>query len=412
MKIKYLDILSLFFISAVILISSCKEEDKWGGTTYTKYAPATLADPVVSNVVDTAFTVTYTLADAGALNLFIVPAGTANPDSTDIVNNATLRIEVDAAGDVVYTFALDSADIEPGASFDVFATAASSFGMLSKVSKVTVNTTDNRLPFVDWDACNPILKAGEDVAVNQDILLAFSEDVSFVAGKEINFYSYDGASTFLFTLDDADISTSGKIATIKHPNVPYNMTIIMEVEAGAFIDAAGNEFAGIPWGYAWFSTLQEIDFSKITGGYYVASENEIGFGNGERGGYWVTIEQFDDYTLQINNLRFDGATMLLSLNPADNTFTIADQLTGIVHTATGLDIMESDTDPYGVGASTGLVPGTYNPETGELNFYAYYYISLGQFGFYTYNLLKADVPTGQALGPQTEAVMEINKYKQ
>jgi len=225
MKMKYLNILSLVFISALVLMSSCKEEDKWGGATYKGYAPATLADPTVTDVVDTAFTLTYTLAEAGALNLYIVPAGTENPDSTDIVDNATERIETTAAGDVIYTFALDSADINPGDGWDVFATSASSFGMLSTVNKVTVTTTDNRLPFVDWGSCNPVLKAGENVAVNQDILLAFSENVSFVAGKEINFYMYDGASNFLFTLNDDDISTSGKIATIKHPDLPYNRLV-------------------------------------------------------------------------------------------------------------------------------------------------------------------------------------------
>ncbi len=84
-----------------------------------------------------------------------------------------------------------------------------------------------------------------DVAVDADISFNLGESVTAVNGKNITLTDEDGNVTTI-AADDAQVSiTSGGVVTINPTNDLINgKSYTVAIEAGAFIDGAGNEFDG------------------------------------------------------------------------------------------------------------------------------------------------------------------------
>jgi photosystem II stability/assembly factor-like uncharacterized protein len=100
--------------------------------------------------------------------------------------------------------------------------------------------------------------AATNVAVNTAIEVTFDKAVTAVAGKKIKVMN--GATAVL----DVDVSTTGTISGNKYNvpaptgNWPNLATLSVTIDAGAFVDANQNDFAGIATGWS-FTTVEAPD---------------------------------------------------------------------------------------------------------------------------------------------------------
>lgn len=395
-----------FFLAIVVIAVACEQEAFEEYSSVPADAAPTVTVTIDSNT-DSTLTVSYNMNVAGRVTLAVLAAGVDTPtvvtmetqDADVLMAHAVSYLEHDdgnAQGTVTYT------GLMPYSQYWVVGLGHNTDGVPSEIVMTDLIRTQ--------DFASPVISSfspaggADGVEIDADIVLTFSEDVSYVSGKTITLTS--DIMGYNEVVDEADIAVAGNVVTISHSDFPYSDYINLEMEAGTFVDASGNGSAEyFLWPATpnyWFETKPEIDFTKLVGGFYVSSENEIGFGSGERGGYFVNIEKEDDYTLRVTNLRFDGAELFLTLNPADNSITVADQAV-VYNDYYAEDVYGYDTDPYGIGAGSGYVPGSYDSETGELSFYVWYYISLGSFGMYTYDLVHVEDPSKVgSYGPGTQ----------
>jgi hypothetical protein len=401
-----------FFVLVAFLASCDKEAFEEYSSVPADAAPALTV--TIDSFTDSTITVSYSMTGAGRVTLAVMPTSIGAPTVSSLEKRSIKEDDYNyleyfkhEEGSASGTMTYDG--LKPNTSYTVYGIGHNLDGVASEM--ITSNTIKT------LDFANPIIaglspgKGSSDVAIDKDIVITFSENVTYVAGKVITVFSDFGPLNEVITADN--ILVEGNKVTINCPDFPFEDYINLTMEAGTFIDEQGNECGAIN-AYPtapnyWFETRPEIYFDNITGHYYVISENEIGFGDGESGGYWLDIERTGEYELTIYNLTFTGAELVLTLNPDDKSIVVANQSIGI--TAYGEDVMARDTDPYGVGEGSGIVPGSYDEETGELIFFANYYISLGNFGFYTYQL-KPAIPSTKTmiLGPQDNRVLKVRKF--
>ncbi|MBV5310366.1 Ig-like domain-containing protein, partial [Chromatium okenii] len=94
----------------------------------------------------------------------------------------------------------------------------------------------------------PALATAGSPAPNTNIVLNFSENVTAVSGKTVKIYS-DTTASLITSIDAADpqISIVGKTVTINPTNnlVPNTKAHFVVIEAGAFEDSSGNDYAGL-----------------------------------------------------------------------------------------------------------------------------------------------------------------------
>ena len=84
------------------------------------------------------------------------------------------------------------------------------------------------------------------VSLSSNIALTFSESVTAVAGKNIVVKKSDGTTVETISATSAQVTISGLTATVNPAsNFDYLTGYYVLVDAGAFVDAAGNGFAGI-----------------------------------------------------------------------------------------------------------------------------------------------------------------------
>ncbi len=94
-----------------------------------------------------------------------------------------------------------------------------------------------------------------NIANNQSLSLTFNGNVTAVSGK---FIRVDNGATNILTIDASTASITNNVVTIAAPagNWPFLSTLSVKIDQGAFIDNAGNDFAGIA-GTAWSFTIVE-----------------------------------------------------------------------------------------------------------------------------------------------------------
>jgi methionine-rich copper-binding protein CopC len=84
------------------------------------------------------------------------------------------------------------------------------------------------------------------VSLSSNVALTFSETVTAVAGKNIVVKKSDGTTVETISATSAQVTISGLTATVNPAsNFDYLTGYYVLVDAGAFVDAAGNGFAGI-----------------------------------------------------------------------------------------------------------------------------------------------------------------------
>ena len=136
--------------------------------------------------------------------------------------------------------------IEPGAFIDVNGNAVdgtlAADGTLN-FTTIAATPVDTIVPSITG-AISPSDNA-MDVAVDADISFNLGEGVTAVNGKNITLTDEDGNVTTI-AADDAQVSiASGGVVTINPTNDLINgKSYTVAIEAGAFIDGAGNEFDG------------------------------------------------------------------------------------------------------------------------------------------------------------------------
>lgn len=159
-------------------------------------------------------------------------------------------------------------DVAPNATYYIYAVAADSTNFVSKVASATVSTSDTVGPVIeDFDYQDNM------------VLLVFSEDVTYVEGKEIwaevhPFMISAGAPVIEKTV--ASVQTSGNQALLTFPEITIPGSLyVVNVPEGAFIDEVGLKTP------AYTSTIDDQDedgmpvFSKgAIYGYVSAGEIE------------------------------------------------------------------------------------------------------------------------------------------
>ncbi|MFH5186594.1 Ig-like domain-containing protein [Paenibacillus sp. TAB 01] len=105
--------------------------------------------------------------------------------------------------------------------------------------------------------------ADDAVGVNRlaDMTIKFSEPIQAVTGKSIQIYrSADDSLLKTYNVTDSnEVSVTGADVTLKSPNLDDGVGFYVVIDAGAFKDMAGNDFAGLTDSSAWsFSTPDTV----------------------------------------------------------------------------------------------------------------------------------------------------------
>lgn len=100
--------------------------------------------------------------------------------------------------------------------------------------------------------------AAVNITIDQALTITFTSAVTAVAGKKL--IVLDGTTTLL----DADVATgaaAGNAITFNAPAAgwPYEKLLTVTLDAGAFVDNVGNEYAGITSGNWTFTTVEAPD---------------------------------------------------------------------------------------------------------------------------------------------------------
>ncbi|MDO1446700.1 Ig-like domain-containing protein, partial [Rhodocytophaga aerolata] len=158
--------------------------------------------------------------------------------------------------------------IEPGAFTDLAGNA---------YAGTTDNTTWNFTVAQPEDTTPPTVTTlspadeASGVAIDANLALTFVEAVEKGAGT-ITITA--GTQVQTINVTDAAVSVDGTIVTINPADLPYNSSVVVQLSAGAFVDAAGNAYAGITDNTSWnFTTVGEDDTTPPTVSVYSPANN-------------------------------------------------------------------------------------------------------------------------------------------
>ena len=114
------------------------------------------------------------------------------------------------------------------------------------------------------------------VSVGTTLSIAFDEPIAGVAGKRIAIVraSDDAVFATLDASDAASVNVTGSIATVAlAAPLAYGTTYRVEIDAGAFQDAFGNEYAGS--GSAWTFATEDQGAGPLLAGLAVSSDSAV-----------------------------------------------------------------------------------------------------------------------------------------
>jgi len=141
----------------------------------------------------------------------------------------------------------------------------------------------------------------ENIFVDRDLMIQFSKDVYAQSGKNITIHN-SGSSVFeQIPADDSRIAVSGGRVTINPTSdLVDGNSYYVNIDAGAFKDATGNDYAGINDNTTWnFTGTQTDDFPGNALDFdgsndYVAIENEspFDFTNSMTVEVWIKVDAF------------------------------------------------------------------------------------------------------------------------
>ena len=230
----------IFSILALALtIVSCANFDDPETMNYGKGPEIAVS---VSNVTDSAFTVTITPGDGATYYSYLVD-GSADAETLDpymlLKKQYVGSVSKNTKSDPVFTFIEDA---EPNADYVVYAVASNEKGIAGEVVAVTVKTSDSGVPALSDH------KDGEAGAA----IATFSENVKRGEGavKAVYFAEWSGEEVEI-PADDITVTISGNEVTLAAANVPAGAYIFYSWEAGAFVDLKGNKCAKLESNIDW-----------------------------------------------------------------------------------------------------------------------------------------------------------------
>ncbi|QHT71575.1 T9SS type A sorting domain-containing protein [Rhodocytophaga rosea] len=148
-----------------------------------------------------------------------------------------------------------SVQIEEGAITDVAGNEFAGIADNTTWNFTTATTIDETAPTLT--AFTPANNATE-VAVNESLELTFDEPIQAGTG---NIIINQGETSQTIAVTDAAVTLADNVVTINLADFPNGATITVTIPAGAFTDAAGNEFAGIAATDWSFTTAAEEDIT-------------------------------------------------------------------------------------------------------------------------------------------------------
>ncbi|QJD86295.1 Ig-like domain-containing protein [Cohnella herbarum] len=217
------------------------------------------ANGATSVPVDSALTMKFDEpVKAGIGNILIV-----NRDALEIVDTISI-LETSKV-----SFNADTVTIQPSRSLD-FGTKYGISVMPGVITDLAGNAFAGIMP-MGWtfttvlpDTVAPTLTASSptngqaNVAANAPLRIAFDENVTAVAGKEIFITDADTGNRFatIYANNIEAVTVAGSDVTIKpFDDFEFGKTYYVEIEDGAFVDAAGNPYAGLTGISEWRFTI-------------------------------------------------------------------------------------------------------------------------------------------------------------
>lgn len=227
---------TLAVLSILAVTAACDFDNKALAPAGESLAPEAVAALSISveAVADSSFTVTFTPQDEVlAYSYVISDSEISSPDSSNVY---ALRYSGLEAQRIVFeknsTWTVNMENLEPNSTYYIYAVAANAQNNVSSVFSTSVSTSDSEAPvIVDWD-----------FEENQ-VILAFSEAVSYVAGKDITAVVYAGlypTGSPVIASTKAEVVVADKYALLTFDEIKVPGSIYtVAIPAGAFKDAVG-----------------------------------------------------------------------------------------------------------------------------------------------------------------------------
>ncbi|MGO4108674.1 Ig-like domain-containing protein [Paenibacillus sp. YAF4_2] len=222
----------------------------WNFTTPDTIAPIVQATTPADNAsgVDRTAAISMTFSEpVQAVSGKTVRIYRASDNSLFKTYNVTNTNSVKVNGDTVTLLAPNLADgadfyieVDAGAFQDA---AGNSYTGLQGISAWNFTTPDTIAPVIS--SFNPSQNATK-VSQSDALTVMFNEPVVPVEGKKVKIMNGDQSEFAVYTLGaDAEVLVSDDTLTIQHAPFDTLKSYVIQIEAGAVKDAAGNGFAGI-----------------------------------------------------------------------------------------------------------------------------------------------------------------------
>ncbi|WP_201339208.1 beta strand repeat-containing protein [Isorropodon fossajaponicum symbiont] len=125
------------------------------------------------------------------------------------------------------------------------------------------NIADSKAIVIDTTA--PTATLSSNIAPTSDLTMTFSETVTAVSGKKITLYKSDGTQIEQFdAADTSKVTFSGNTVSINPAsNLDANANYYVQIDAGAFKDTVGNDYAGISNTSSWSFTAAALTTDAV-----------------------------------------------------------------------------------------------------------------------------------------------------
>ncbi|BAS68020.1 Ig-like domain-containing protein [Bathymodiolus septemdierum thioautotrophic gill symbiont] len=124
------------------------------------------------------------------------------------------------------------------------------------------NIEDSKAIVIDTTA--PTATLSSNIAPSADLTMTFAETVTAVSGKKITLYKSDGTQIEQFdAADRSKVTFSGNTVSINPADLDANTNYYVQIDAGAFKDTAGNDYAGISDTSSWSFTVAALTTSAV-----------------------------------------------------------------------------------------------------------------------------------------------------
>ncbi|MDO9634468.1 MAG: hypothetical protein Q7J05_05405 [Paludibacter sp.] len=221
-----------------------------GCTTFDTYEPApTGTIPSITievdalTVTDSTFNLVLTPSAGTTYYSFFIEANsdTITVDGYNLIKGSTykgvLAKVLNVTKDATFSSNMRNADgvplCVPNTTYQIYAVASNSNGVVGEVAQLTIKTTDGLIPV-------PVTALGD--AATKSVKVTFSEIIKRGSGKVTATYykEFDVANPTVVELAESNIEIDGKVVTITAPDSPDGAFVNINWEAAAFNDVFGN----------------------------------------------------------------------------------------------------------------------------------------------------------------------------